>query len=529
MTSPLAETEPPSRRARLRNRLTDARRRLARVRGVSVASGGVALLAALLVGRLVLGLGATAQALLAGLLLGSAVYTLASERPPVQVLGAGLLVPGGVLVVASTGLPASLVLDSLGAAMTALATVVAVGTVGFVAALAGSNVPEDGELSAANSRAASALIGPVVLFGLLVLPDLGSVRAVLDIIVGVFGAVVGQLLANPPDLAPFVFPLLLITTALLVRRALRTVPVDTLVAPERRESVVIRLASVERGATFAALVGFGLLVALPLLAAGGGIPDLTGLRRSLPAGLAGPAVALVAAPALRVLLLGVAVGSLLATTGYRVARLVSRASPQSIARRLAPPLGGLLAAAVVTGLLTASGGAATLRDELLGAVGAGLAGPLSAFDPVALGVIVAGFGLFAAASALRSLGGVVLLIGATRAVGPTLAGLVTFVLAAVALLVGAGALAFVVAALAIVAWDLGEYGRGLGEELVLGARTTRAEVTHAAGSLGVGAVAVGTALGVGSLLGGAVAVPGGAALVALILATVAAVLLLYSL
>jgi hypothetical protein len=529
VTSPLAETEPPTRRERMRNRLAGARRRLGRVRGASVASGAVALLAALLVGRLVLGLGATVQTLLAGILLGSAVYTLASERPPVQVLGAGLLVPGGLLVVASTGLPASLMLDSFGAAMAALATVTAVGTVGFVAVLSGSNVPEDGELSAANSRAASALVGPVVLLGLLVLPDLGLARAVITIVTGVFGAVVGHLLAEPPDLAPFVFPLLLLATALLVRRALRSVPVDTLVAAERREAVVTRLASVERGATLTALLGFGLLVALPLLAAGGGIPDLTGLRAGLPAALAGPVLALVAAPLLRLLLLGVAAVSFLAMTGYRVARLVSRASPQSLARRLAPPLGGLLAAAVVTGLLTVSGGAATLRDELLGAVGAGLAGPLSAFDPVALGVVVAGFGLFASASALRSLGGVVLLVGATRAVGPTLAGLVTFVLAAVALLVGAGALAFVVAALAIVAWDLGEYGRGLGEELVAGARTTRAEVTHAAGSLGVGAVAVGTALGVGSLLSGAAAVPGAAALVALTLATVAAVVLLYSL
>lgn len=529
VTSPLAETEPPTRRERMRSRLAGARRRLGRVRGASVASGAVALLTALLVGRLVLGLAATAQALLAGALLGSAVYTLASERPPAQMLGAGLLVPGGLLVVASMGLPASLALGRPGAAMAAFGTVLAVGTVGFVAVLAGSSVLEGGELSAANSRAASALVGPIVLLGSLVLPNLGLAGALVEIVAGVFGAAVGHLLADPPALAPFVFPLLLLSTALLVRRALRTLPVDTLVAADRRETVVTRLASVERGVTFVALLGFGLLVALPLLAAGGGIPDLTGLRSGLPAGLAGPVIGVVAAPVVRFLLLGVAALSVLVTAGYRLARMASRASPQSLARRLAPPLGGLLAAATVTGLLTVSGAAGTLRGELLDAVGTGLVGPLSAFDPVALGVVVAGLGLFAASSALRTLGGVVLLIGANRAVGPMLAGLVTFVLAAVALLVGAGALAFVVAALAVVAWDLGEYGRGLGEELVPGARTTRAEVTHAAGSLGVGAVAVGAALGVGNLLGGAVAAPGAVALVALTLATVAAVLLLSSL
>lgn len=529
VTSPLAETEPPTRRERLRSRLAGARRRLARVRAASVASGAVALLAALLVGRLVLGLDAAAQALLAGGLLGSAVYWLASERPPVQMLGAGVLVPGGLLAVASTGLSAALALDSVAGALAALATVLAVGTVGFVAVLAGSNVPEDGELSAATSRAASALVGPAVLLGLLVLPNLGLARAVFGIAATVVGAVVGHLLADPPALAPFVFPASLLVTALLVRRALRTLPLDTLVAPERREAVVTRLAGVERGATFAALLGFGLLVGLPVVAVAGGSPDLTGLRAGLPAGVAGPVVGLVAAPLLRLGLLAVATGSFLATLAYRLVRAAGRASPQSLARRLAPPLGGLLAVAAVTGLLTTSGVAGRLRGELLASVGGVLAGQLSAFGPAALGVVVGGLGLFGASVALRTLGGVVLLIGARRAVGPALAGLATFVLAAVALVVGAGALAFVVAALAIAAWDLGEYGRGLGEELVAGARTTRAEVTHAAGSLGVGTVAVGTALGVGSLLGGAVAAPGAVALVALTLATVAAVLLLSSL
>jgi hypothetical protein len=525
VTSPLAETEPPSRRERLRERLVGARRRLWRVQGTSAASGAVALLASLLVGRLVLGLGATVQALLAGVVLATAVYTLASERPPVQAFGAGLLVPGGLLVVAGAGLPASVALDSVGGGLAALATVLAIGTAGFVAALSGSTVPEEGELSAATSRAASASIGPAVLLGLLVLPDLGLARAVFGLVAGAFGTAVGHLLASPPDLAPVVFPVLLLVTTLLVGRALRTIPADTLVAPERRAAVVTRLAAAERGTRSVAILALLLAVGLPAVALAGDGPTLDGLRSTLPAAITGPVVGTVAAPALRYLLVALAAAALGVTAVYRLFRMASRASPQSLARRVAPPLGGLLAAAAVAGLLTASGVADTLRGRLLELVGAGLAESFAAFGPFALGVVVAGLGPFAASAALRLLGGVVILTGLKRAFGPSLAGFATFALAAVALLVGAGALAFAVAALAVLAWDLGEYGRGLTEELVPDARTTRAEVTHASGSLAVGVLAVGGALGAGSLLTGAVAVPGVTGLMALVLATGAALLL----
>jgi hypothetical protein len=99
----------------------------------------------------------------------------------------------------------------------------------------------------------------------------------------------------------------------------------------------------------------------------------------------------------------------------------------------------------------------------------------------------------------------------------------------VALVVGATVLAFGVAALAVVAWDIGEYGRGLGEELLADARTTRAELTHASGSFAVGIAAVLVALGLGALLSGAAAIPSTVALAALVLAVGAATLLLYSL
>lgn len=528
-TSPLAETEPPTRRERLRARLGDARRRLGRVRAASVGSGAVALLVALVVGRLVLGLGATVQGLLTGAVFAAAVYTLASDRPPVQALGAALLLPAGLLELATLGLPATAAAESAASGLAVLVTVLALGAVGFVAALSGSDVPDDGQLSRANSRAASALVGPIVLLGLLLVPNLGLASRVTGLVGEVAGVVLGHLLATPPDLAPFVFPVLLAATAVLLRRALRAVPLDVLVAPERREAVVTRLATVERAAGITIGTSLVLLVGSLAAAAAGGSFDLSGLRAGLPAGLAGPTAALVTATALRALLVLVAAVALLVSSVVRLVGFARRASPQAVAQRLAPSLGGLLAAAGIAALLTTSGVAATLQQRLVDVVGPGLFGLVSGFGPFALGVVVAGFALFAAAAALRTLGFVVILIGTRRAVGPALAGLATFLLATVALLVGAGALAFGAAALAIVAWDLGEYGRGLGEELVADAPTTRAEVTHAVGSLGVGIVAVTAALAVGALLAGAAALPASVGLFALVLATGASVLLLAAL
>jgi hypothetical protein len=348
-------------------------------------------------------------------------------------------------------------------------------------------------------------------------------------LVGEFvGTAFGHLLATPPDLAPFVFPVLLAAAAILLRRALRAVPLDILVAPERREAVVTRLASVERAAGITIGTSLVLLVGFVAATAAGGSFDLEGLRGGLPESLAGPTATLVTATALRALLLLVAAAALLVATGARLVGFARRASPQSVAQRLAPSLGGLLAAGVVAALLTTSGVAGSLRGRLAAAV-PGLFGLLSGFDPFALGVVVALLAVFVAGAALRTLGFIVLLIETRRAVGPALAGLATFLLAAVALLVGAVALAFGAAALAIVAWDLGEYGRGLGEELVADAPTTRAEVTHAVGSLGVGLVAVAAALAVGALLAGAAALPASVGLLALVLATGASVLLLTAL
>lgn len=55
------------------------------------------------------------------------------------------------------------------------------------------------------------------------------------------------------------------------------------------------------------------------------------------------------------------------------------------------------------------------------------------------------------------------------------------------------------AALALVAWDLGEHAVGLGEQVGREAATTRGEAVHVGSSLGVGAVAVGVALAVGQV------------------------------
>jgi len=528
-TSPLSTAATPGRRERLRQWVGGLRRRLARVRPASVAGGVVALVVALLVGRLVVGLGATAQALLAGIVLASGVYALNSDRPLVQMGGVVVLLPGGLLVTASLGGAASVAGQSLAGSLTVLAVVVSVGTIGLVAALSGTTAPDEGQLGVANSRATRALLGPLVLLVALVLPDLGLAAQLAGVAADIAGVVLDHLLASPPDLAPFVFPVLLGVTAVLCRRALRTVPVDALVQPDRREAVTLRLAAVERALSRTALVAVGLLFALGVLSAVGGSPDLAGLRAALPPALAGIVAGVVGSTLLRMALLTLAAAALVVTEAYRLVALVRGASPQSLARRFAPPLGGLLAAAVVAALLTASGVAGATRQRLLAAVNASIVDLLAGFGPYVLSVGIAGLVLLAAVSALRTLGVVTWLVAPPRAVGPALAGLASFVLAAVALVVGATVLAFGVAALAVVAWDIGEYGRGLGEELLADARTTRAELTHASGSFAVGIAAVLVALGLGALLSGTAAIPSAVGLAALVLAVGAATLLLYSL
>lgn len=87
----------------------------------------------------------------------------------------------------------------------------------------------------------------------------------------------------------------------------------------------------------------------------------------------------------------------------------------------------------------------------------------------------------------------------------------------VASLLGDGtALVLVAAAGTLVAWDLAEHAVGLGEQLGRMAATTRAELAHAALSVGVGAVAVGVALLAGAG-GGSLPVSG---LIAALLAAV---------
>lgn len=87
------------------------------------------------------------------------------------------------------------------------------------------------------------------------------------------------------------------------------------------------------------------------------------------------------------------------------------------------------------------------------------------------------------------------LVGLARGVRRTLTGGVALLLLGALLGAVAGVLAIyplLAAALAIVAWDVGENAIGLGEQVGRAARTTHAELTHAVASALVG---LGTAVG----------------------------------
>lgn len=147
----------------------------------------------------------------------------------------------------------------------------------------------------------------------------------------------------------------------------------------------------------------------------------------------------------------------------------------------------------------------------------------SAVAIAAAGLAVAVLALGGVLGAAPAVVGLALVgVGVTRGRRSALTGGVALVLLGALAAAATGALALypmLAAALAIVAWDVGENAIGLGEQLGRAARTTHAELTHAVVSSVVG---VGTAIGAFYLYRVA---QGGRPLPALVLLLIAAVVL----
>lgn len=150
-------------------------------------------------------------------------------------------------------------------------------------------------------------------------------------------------------------------------------------------------------------------------------------------------------------------------------------------------------------------------------LGVAMAGLAAAVGAAALALVSpTGGGLAAAATAFVAVG---TLTGSRRLLGIGAVTLCVGVLVAGGL-AGAGAGPLLAGGIAAaLSWDLGEHAVGLGEQLGRGTDVTRNLVTHAAGSVSVGAVAGAVTFGVYS------AAAGGQPVVALVFLLVGAIAL----
>ncbi|MFB6073708.1 MAG: hypothetical protein ABEJ89_01700 [Haloarculaceae archaeon] len=256
--------------------------------------------------------------------------------------------------------------------------------------------------------------------------------------------------------------------------------------------------------------GAALLLAVPVL-----VPIQVSVSTRALAGTLGPALyraltALTTAPWLRTLgwwlfVLGAAV-----TLLVQAVVVLARRSTDRVAATVAPFAAGavfVLGAFVVARPVTDAGVnwlAATLPGDygtVAGDVGRSV---VALFGPTAV-VLLLVTGLL-----LLVAGGVgVLWLGAAagylddRTAGVTLAAAGPFLAAAAAGALGV-ALPIVLAGLvaALVAWDVGEFGVTLADEVGHRASTRRAELVHAGGAVAVGAVGAGVATGLADLAGG---------------------------
>lgn len=503
-------------------RLAATRSRLAAVRPSQVVSAAAALATALLVGRLLLGLATTVQALVAGALLGAVLYTLASDRPPVQAVGAALLFPAGLVGALSLTALGDALAGGLAGAAVVYACVAAVGVVGLTATLAGARAPGEGSSKRAALRAAVVVVAPAVLFAAAVAPERATADALLDVLGDLLAAAVGHAFASPPDFGAFVFPALLAVTAWALWGALYRLPVVELVEPEDRERARAVLASVERACRYGILAGVLLLVAAFFLAVRARSPLLADVAR-LPAG--GVYAAVAGSTLVRVPVALVLVGALAVRIGHRLVRALRRATVESLAQRLTPIAVGFIASATLARLLVAAGVVDRIVEAAESAVGAG--DPLAGAPPFVVGVGLLLVVSWLATSWLFALVAAGRFALPPRSTGPALAGVACFALALLSVLVGRLLVGFVAAALALLAWDAGSYGGTMRAEL--SGRSGRTELVHVGGSLAVAAVAVGAAAALTVALGGAVASATVGTVVALALAGLSAFLLLSSL
>lgn len=476
---------------------------LGEVRLSAATSGVGALVAALLVGRQLVGTRLAAAALLAGVGLAGGLYALNSDRPGVLLAGGVALTPAALLLVAALGVGVGFGFRT-GTPVGHLASLVVLllSTGGFAAVVTTVPLSELDVLAGSFPRLVALLV-PAGVVGVVTgaVAASGSVAVFLaNLVVDSPEPVLGvarTLLAPTGSTALLTALLYVVAVMYLLRLVVASLPVATLFPPRRRPMVGTRVDAATDALGRATLLtgSVGAVVYAAALATGTATPDAIAGRLGAPVG--GVVAALLTAVWLRVAVLIVAGVLVALLVGERVRRLVRRRSEADLLRQVLPALGATVATLVVGVVLT-----------LVVSVDAVTARVPSALAPTATTFLSNGVFPAALTVAFASLVfvGVVFVLVTTlagspllprRALGPAMAAGTVFALALVLVFFGGTSLlAFAAAAFALVVWDAGEFATGLREDLPAGAETIRAELVHVGASVGVGVVAV---VGAGTL------------------------------
>jgi hypothetical protein len=437
-------------------------------------------------------------ALAGGVVTGVAVAALGDDDPRRVAAGVVLAATGAVVV--------------LGGVVSATAVTLPLVAVGLGAAT--------GALGALGRGRLLDAVGPLAV-GSVPLGLAAGASVALPLVVDAARGVLSAALSAGGRLDLFGASVLALVAAVALREAVRSVPAVELAAREDRDRIASQVAAVDRAlgrairATAGGVgVGLCLFVYRALVGLPPGVADLLGALFGTPL-VRGPLVAV-----------AVAGGGVAVTAG--LVRWVGAATVEG-GRRVASVLAG---AALAGGLVVASVPLVAVAGALPPAAGDVVVGLDRSFGPAAAALVPPTVALLVVWTGLFALpAGVGLGLVPDRATGPAVASAGLFgVAVGVAGRAPAAAVVGVVAA-GMVAWDLGEYAVGLGEEVApppaTGESTTveavpgadHAEAVHAAGAVGVGVGAV--LLGTGALVFARSVEPGGStALAALAVALV---------
>lgn len=310
-------------------------------------------------------------------------------------------------------------------------------------------------------------------------------------ITALIGASLGLLQAGSAGASLTGFAVLAVAAIAAVRGALRVLPIAELAAKDDRERIRDRIDGADRRLSQWLWVALAVLVASVLIWAflGTGVAWLSDVLA--------PVAALAGSPLARIpLFVAAVIAGVLAVTGHAVrwaGGTVIERTRRGIAAAVGVGVTILLVALHRTILVTAvdvlDPDIAVVIQEFVGAVG-----------PVSTVLMATTFVVIGFVMALLAIPGAVGVgLASDRAAGPAFA--------AAGLLGGAGlavkyapavaVLAGVVAAMVV--WDLGEFGVGMAEE-VEGASADRAELVHAAGTIGIGVIVFGGAVGAHALV-----------------------------